>query len=116
MKTLTKAALMLALVPMLATASLAGNGKGNGKANGYGVGGCPPGLAKKNPPCVPPGLAKPKEGDYLHDYEYEHITDYDRYHLDYDHSYYRVGELIYRADPETFQVLELIGIMDELLR
>ena len=25
---------------------------------GYAQPGCPPGLAKKNPPCVPPGLAK----------------------------------------------------------
>ena len=29
-----------------------------GVAKGAGNGGCPPGLAKKNPPCVPPGLAK----------------------------------------------------------
>ena len=44
-----------------------GHGYGHGKGNaafgvngpiGYGVGGCPPGLAKKNPPCVPPGQAK----------------------------------------------------------
>lgn len=29
-----------------------------GLGQGYGVGGCPPGLAKKNPPCIPPGLAR----------------------------------------------------------
>jgi hypothetical protein len=42
-----------------------GHGQGVGYENaygvngpvGYGVGGCPPGLAKKNPPCVPPGIA-----------------------------------------------------------
>ena len=28
---------------------------------GYGVGGCPPGLAKKNNGCMPPGLAKKKQ-------------------------------------------------------
>ena len=28
------------------------------QAFGYGVGGCPPGLAKKTPACVPPGLAR----------------------------------------------------------
>ncbi|NDW54806.1 excinuclease ABC subunit A [Aliiroseovarius sp. PrR006] len=96
----------------MAGASFAGNGKGNGVGNG----GCPPGLAKKNPPCVPPGLAKPKEGDYVHDYDYRPITDYDRYRLDPEYSYYRVGEMIYRADPTTFQILEIIGLMDELLR
>lgn len=26
--------------------------------NGYGIGGCPPGLAKKNPRCMPPGQYK----------------------------------------------------------
>ena len=43
-----------------------GNGKGNGNPHaygvngpiGYGVGGCPPGLAKKHNGCVPPGHAK----------------------------------------------------------
>ena len=43
-----------------------GNGHGNGNVHahgvqgpvGYGVGGCPPGLAKKAVSCVPPGQAK----------------------------------------------------------
>ena len=41
-----------------------GNGHGNSHAYGlegpvgYGHGGCPPGLAKKAIPCVPPGQAK----------------------------------------------------------
>jgi hypothetical protein len=52
-----------------------GNGHGNGHQNGYGyvgygnaygrqgpvgygVGGCPPGLAKKNNGCMPPGQAR----------------------------------------------------------
>lgn len=46
-----------------------GNGHGNGHGyayglagerggNGYGVGGCPPGLAKKAVPCMPPGQAR----------------------------------------------------------
>jgi len=33
-----------------------------GRPLGYGVGGCPPGLAKKNPPCVPPGLSRQQAG------------------------------------------------------
>jgi len=41
-----------------------GNGHGNPHAYGfngpvgYGVGGCPPGLAKKHNGCLPPGHAK----------------------------------------------------------
>ncbi|MCK8483289.1 hypothetical protein MUY21_04490 [Aliiroseovarius sp. S2029] len=124
MKTATNTALALVLIPLLATAGFAGNG--NGKAKGHGqakrmhggaiVQNCPPGLAKKNPPCVPPGLAKPRVGDHLDDYDYYRFTDYDRYRLDPNYRYYRVGEMIYRADPTTFKVLEVIGLMDELLR
>ncbi len=43
-----------------------GHGQGHGNSQsygthgnvGYGVGGCPPGLAKKNNGCMPPGQAK----------------------------------------------------------
>ena len=31
------------------------------QAFGYGVGGCPPGLAKKSPACIPPGLARQQQ-------------------------------------------------------
>ena len=32
------------------------------------IDGCPPGLAKKNPPCVPPGLAQQRNDDYPYRY------------------------------------------------
>ena len=41
-----------ALFPLIAEAQGNGNGRGNDAQN------CPPGLAKKNPPCVPPGQAR----------------------------------------------------------
>src|SRR4029453_3298808 len=66
--------IMLAGAAALALAGPAiakpGNGHGNGNGNGnphaygvngpvgYGVGGCPPGLAKKHNGCMPPGQAK----------------------------------------------------------
>lgn len=37
---------------------IAHRNSGMGTTYGYGQGGCPPGLAKKNPACVPPGQAK----------------------------------------------------------
>ena len=33
-----------------------------GQRFGYGAGGCPPGLAKKTPACIPPGLARQQQG------------------------------------------------------
>ncbi|WP_275394171.1 hypothetical protein [Aliiroseovarius sp. Z3] len=122
MKAATKTAMALVLIPLIATAGFAGNGKGHGqgkgkvKHTGAITRGCPPGLAKKNPPCIPPGLARPRVGDDLEHYDYYRFTDYDRYRLDPRYRYYRVGEMIYRADPTTFKVLEVIGLMDELLR
>ncbi len=101
--TITTLALAITLVAT-APEAMAGNGRGNGVGNG----GCPPGLAKKNPPCIPPGHT-------LRDYDYERIRDYDRYDLDRRNSYYRVGELIYRADPDTFKILEVIGAVDDIL-
>src|SRR6476469_1068990 len=32
-----------------------------GQRFGYGAGGCPPGLAKKTPACIPPGLARQQQ-------------------------------------------------------
>ena len=109
MKKLIKSILMAAIIPFISTASFAGNGNGN-KAHG-----CPPGLAKRNPPCIPPGLARLHRGDNLRGHNYDRIRDYDRYGLDRRHSYYRVGELIYRADPDTFLILEVIGLIDDVL-
>ena len=63
----------LLLVPPLAEAQGNGNGRGNNPLN------CPPGLAKKDPPCVPPGLARQgvTTQEYLNidDDEWEQITD-----------------------------------------
>ena len=62
-----KTFLLLAGAAALASTSPAlakpGKGQGNPHAGhaghvGYGTGGCPPGLAKKNNGCLPPGQAK----------------------------------------------------------
>ena len=58
--------LLVAVVAAIASAGpvhgALGHGKpsqpGNQGSPGYGVGGCPPGLAKKNPECMPPGRYK----------------------------------------------------------
>src|SRR5215208_4293436 len=86
---------------------------------GYGVGGCPPGLAKKHNGCMPPGQTKKllrgqrfPEG-FGTRYGYQEIP-YDlrrRYDLNpYDRYYYNDGYL-YRVDPKTMLVEQVIGAL-----
>jgi len=102
-----------------------GNGHGGGYGYGvegpvgYGVGGCPPGLAKKNPPCVPPGIARqqfaigqriPLGYNGLMPYnalpydlrsQYGGLNPYDRYI--YDNNY------LYQVDPRTMVVQQVLS-------
>jgi hypothetical protein len=112
------------------TVAKPGNGNGHGHGNagaygvngpvGYGTGGCPPGLAKKNPPCVPPGQAKKLYGvgqrlplGYGSPYAYNQIP-YDvrsRYGLNPAGSYYYGDGYIYRVDPRTMLVQQAIAAL-----
>ena len=89
--------------------ALAGNGKGK-------AGHCPPGLAKKSIPCVPPGQAKKiyRTGDFI-TRDYRWIDDPYRYGLRRDNYYVRAGDYVYRVDPETRKVLNLIGAVADIL-
>jgi len=103
-----------------------GNGHGHGHGNaygyaehgrGYGMGGCPPGLAKKG--CMPPGQVKKLyrgqrwRSGYGRLYGYRSIP-YDlrrRYDLSpYDHYYYSGGYL-YRVDPRTMLIEQVISAL-----
>lgn len=80
------ASALVALAPLGGEALAKGKpehagGKNKGQVSAAGARHCPPGLAKKNPPCVPPGLAK-KNGGGDRDY----YIDDDRY-LDDDYDY-----------------------------
>ncbi len=80
------------------------------------TGHCPPGLAKKNPPCIPPGQAKKHAqhhhvGDYLPYGAYDRVYDHYRYRLPRlrpGEVYYRIGDSIVRIDRETREILQLI--------
>ncbi|QFT81273.1 hypothetical protein FIU89_11690 [Roseovarius sp. THAF27] len=88
--------------------------------------GCPPGLAKKAVPCVPPGQAK-KHSGYGHDRydgyrrgdviegDYIVIRDPGRYGLDPYGTYCRVGDQVLRVDRDTREVLDLIGAAARIL-
>ena len=77
---------------------------------------CPPGLAKKNPACVPPGLAKQSynvgermTGDYIL------LANPQDYGMP-DGTYYANDGYLYRVDPDTLEVLAIMGLVDQLLR
>jgi hypothetical protein len=105
-----------------------GHGHGNNHAYGlqgpvgYGMGGCPPGLAKKNPPCMPPGQAKKlfnigqrvplgyngllgyNSLPYnLRNYYGPQLDPYSRYV--YDQNY------LYRVDPRTMLVQQILSAL-----
>ncbi len=89
---------------------------------------CPPGLAKKAVPCVPPGQAKKHSGydrdrDHYDGYrrgdvirgDYVVIREPGRYGLDPYGTYYRVGDQVLRVDRDTREVLDLIGAAARVL-
>lgn len=78
--------------------------------------GCPPGLAKKQNGCLPPGQAKKiyGRGDILQG-DYVLIRNPDRFGLDPNSTYYWVGDNVYRVDRDTKAVLDLIGSIAAVL-
>ncbi|WP_407492896.1 hypothetical protein [Pseudooceanicola sp. MF1-13] len=136
MKLLTIPLLGLALAMPAAAIAKPGNGNGNG--NGHGAAkhmaktvpgqtaACPPGLAKKDPACVPPGLAKNAtrdrvvevgdvlDGAYFGE-RYILVRDPERYALDPYGTYYRIGGDVFQVDRETREVVALIGAVTDIL-
>lgn len=115
--------LLAAALSIAAAPAMAGPGKGNGKGPHHAhlaqAGHCPPGLAKKNPPCIPPGQARqgasgPRVGDVLRVGDYILIRDPARYDLrtSPDWRYYRDGDRAYRIDPQTRRVLAVVELID----
>ena len=86
---------------------------------GYGTGGCPPGLAKKNAQCMPPGQHKKlfSVGQRV-PYGYNGLLGYDalpydlrnRYGagLDPYSRYIHRDDYLYRVDPRTMVVSEIL--------
>lgn len=103
-----------------------GNGQGHGNphvygasSHGYGIGGCPPGLAKKNNGCMPPGQAKKLyrgqrwQTAYGSRYGFGQIP-YDlrnRYDLDPRDRYYYGNGYLYQVDPRTMLVQQVISAL-----
>ena len=84
---------------------------------GYAQPGCPPGLAKKNNGCLPPGQAKKMyEQGYRFSQGYDQWTPYERipydvrrrYDLDPRSRYVYDNNYVYRVDPTTLIVREVL--------
>jgi hypothetical protein len=97
--------LIAVLISLFPVAALAGANKG-----------CPPGLAKKQNGCLPPGQAKKiyGRGDYLRG-NYVLIRNPDHYGLNPGATYYRLGDYVYQVDRDTKEVLDLIGAVAAVL-
>lgn len=85
----------------------------------YGANNCPPGLAKKNNGCLPPGQAKkqfnvgqriPRGYNYYTDYRSLPREYYSQYNLDDDYRYIRRDDYLYEVDPVTSLVRRIIGL------
>lgn len=123
-KTLTLCSVTLALVlPVAAMADVPGftTTAQSVSAIPVSAAGCPPGLAKKNPPCVPPGQARKgydrdyRVGERLPD-GFILIRTPSRYGLDPRRTYYERDGYVVQVDRETMQILNLIGAITDLLR
>lgn len=99
-----------------------GNPHRHGKAGpvGYGAGGCPPGLAKKNPNCMPPGRYKklfevgqrvPRGHPSLMAYNQLPYPVRDRYALDPRSRYIYDQGYLYRVDPTTMVVSQILNTL-----
>jgi hypothetical protein len=121
-----KQILLLAGVAALATTAPAlakpDHAKHHGQrgAMGYGAGACPPGLAKKNNGCLPPGQAKKLynigqrwPGSYGQMWNYNQIP-YDlrsRYDFDPDNRYYYGDGYLYQVDPRTMLIQQVVSAL-----
>ena len=88
--------------------------------------GCPPGLAKKNPPCVPPGQAKKggSPNEWLYDRSgtvnrddlifLDNYWRYDLPRLPSNQRYAVVDNRIVVIDRESYQILQLIKVFTAL--
>ena len=96
--------------------------QGNSGPQGYGAGGCPPGLAKKNPNCMPPGRYKklfevgqrvPRDHPSLMAYNQLPYPVRDRYDsmLDPRSRYIYDQGYLYRVDPTTMVVSQILNTL-----
>lgn len=96
-----------------------GHGRGHGADQGHAGRGCPPGLAKKNNGCLPPGQARKLargqrwQNGYGNYYSYQSIPSdvRRRYRLNSRYRYYYSNDSLYAVDPRTMLVEQVISAL-----
>jgi hypothetical protein len=100
------------MIRLLSAAALAATALLSQPAVAQGPAHCPPGLAKKNPPCVPPGQAKSWSVGDRYDGRWDRV-DWWRYDLPRPgrtESWVRVGDVILRVDDQTRAILDIVRL------
>ncbi len=114
---LASAAALLSTAPAYAKPDHAKGHKGH-HAQGHAGYGCPPGLAKKNNGCLPPGQAKKLynvgqrwPGNYGYAWNYNQIPADLRSRYDFDPGgrYYYGDGYLYRVDPATMLISQVVS-------
>ena len=88
--------------------------------NNPSTGHCPPGLAKKNWHCMPPGLVKQDyyRGGFLPIRDYDYILnpfDYGLPRLRRGEGYVQIGESFIRVNRETYEIINLFDAIGRVL-
>ncbi|QNM82577.1 hypothetical protein H8M03_11305 [Sphingomonas sabuli] len=131
MKTLFILAGVAALTATAPAAAKPGKGHGHGNSHathagkhgghnmyGYGTGNCPPGLAKKNAMCMPPGQFKklhqigqryPNNYGNLWSYNQIPVDLRTQYGFNDNYRYYYGDGYLYQVDPRTMLIQQVVN-------
>ena len=114
---LASVAALASTAPAYAKPDHAKGNKGHDYAYGYGHS-CPPGLAKKNNGCLPPGQAKklynvgqhwPRNYGYAWNYNQIPYDMRSQYHFDPNDRYYYGDGYVYQVDPATMLISQVVS-------
>ena len=121
---LAAAAATIAALPAAADAQGRGHGRGHGAnavhGNQYGGAPCPPGLARRNPPCIPPGQARhlynvgqrlPSDIGGLLGFGGLPLDLRNRYDIPQGYRYLYRDNSVYVVDPRTRLVQSIIDVL-----
>lgn len=109
---------MMKSTPLLTAALIALAAAGAAEAQGKAQGDCPPGLAKKAPPCVPPGQARKQAAARAHPGQAlppgaSAVRDYGLYGLRppaAGEAWYVADGSVYRVDRTTRTILQVLSL------